>query len=300
MNEKFERLALHFKYCALIAVMVFIAITTERWSSSKEFTTYLSNAATMTSLFLGVVAIFYSFVSNDSMSRSLGSISTITTEVRDVRNEIGEFVDLTKHATETSATNTELVRGASATLTTSMASLHETLSSLATQNETLRGLVSSLPTQIDQLDTKVGDFAKAIGEKPQQNSPAVTSTDLSPRAVDLFLARSTLSQNLLAHACVLAVSSGKNLSILQFAAAVDWDAPNQQQGFLACMHSIQLCSRKVVEDQNKTYKIINVHPDLLAKSRSYYVRYIDENYSADSEGYKQWMERLAKVEGLFA
>lgn len=76
--------------------MVIIAIATEKWSSKGEFTTYLSNAATMTSLFLGVVAIFYSFVSNDSMSRSLGSITTITSEVGAVRDEINNFVGITK------------------------------------------------------------------------------------------------------------------------------------------------------------------------------------------------------------
>ena len=61
MEQSCEKLSLHFKYCGFIAVMVVVAIATERWSTSKDFTTYLSNAATMTSLLLGVVAIFYSF-----------------------------------------------------------------------------------------------------------------------------------------------------------------------------------------------------------------------------------------------
>lgn len=299
MNTEIEKLTLHFKYCGLIAVMLIIAISTERWSSTNQFTTYLSNAATMTSLLLGVVAIFYSFISNDSMSRSLGSISTITAEVRDVRNEIGEFVDLTKQATITATNNTELVRNASVTLTSSMETLHETLVSLATQNETLRGLVSSLPTQIDQLDTKVVDFAKAIGEKPLQNQPTVTSTDLSAKAIELFLNRSSLTQNLLAIACVVAVSKGKNLSIPNFATAISWDAPNQQQGFLSCMHAIQLCSRRAVEGQNKVYKIISVHPELQAQSRTYYMNYINSNYPDGSEEKQVWLERLARVEELF-
>lgn len=300
MNVNAEVLSLHFKYCALIAVMIIIAIATERWSSSKEFTTYLSNAATMTSLLLGVVAIFYSFVSNDSMSRSLGSISTITTEIRDVRNEIGGFVDLTKQATVTSSNNTELMRDASATLTTSMASLNETLVLLSTQNETLKGLVSSLPTQIDQLDTKVDEVAKAIGEKPQQNQLAVTPTDISVRAIERFLARSSLSHNLLAHACVVAASKRKPLSIADFGTAVNWNAPNQQQGFLSCMHSIQLCSRKLVEDQTKTFMIVNVHPSLQAESRTYYLSYVNENYSNGSDEHQDWLGKLAKVEALFA
>lgn len=299
MNTEIEKLTLHFKYCGLIAVMLIIAISTERWSSTKEFTTYLSNAATMTSLILGIVAIFYSFISNDSMSRSLGSISTITTEVRDVRNEIGEFVDLTKQATVTATNNTEVVKNASITLTSSMETLHETLVSLAAQNETLRGLVSSLPTQIDQLDTKVVDFAKAMGEKPMQNQPTVTSTELSAKAIELFLSRCSLTYNLLAIACVVAVSKGKTLSLPDFSTAISWDAPNQQQGFLSCMVAMQLCSRKAVEGKNKVYKIISVHPVLQAQSRIYYVQYINSNYQDESEEKQMWLGRLEKVEKLF-
>lgn len=300
MNADAERLGLHFKYCALIAVMLVIAIATERWSSSKEFTTYLSNAATMTSLFLGVVAIFYSFVSNDSMSRSLGSITTITTEVRDVRNEIEDFANLTKQATDVSSSNTALVRDASATLTTSLTSFHETLNALSTQNETLKGLVSSLPTRIEQLETKVGDVAKAIGEKPQQEVPPVTAADLSDRAVDRFLARATLNQDLLAYACVLADAKQKPLSITEFAKAVEWDAPNQLIGFLSCMHAIQLCSRKVVEGQEKIYIISAVHPKLNAKSRNYYVRYITETYASDADERQKWMGKITNVDAIFA
>ena len=299
MNADAEKLALHFKYCALIAVMLIIAIATERWSTSKDFTTYLSNAATMTSLFLGVVAIFYSFVSNDSMSRSLGSITTITAEVRDVRNEIEEFVTLTQRATDVSANNTVLVRDASATLTTSLGSLHETINALSVQNETLKGLVSSLPTRIDQLETKFEDVAKAIGEKPQHSQSPVSSADLSNRAINRFLARATLNQNLLAHACVLAASEKKPLSITEFTEAIEWDAPNQLQGFLSCMHAMQLCSRKSIEGQEKTYTLSAVHPELQAISRTYYMSYVTETYANADDDREKWLAKLIKVEALF-
>lgn len=299
MITEVEKLSLHFKYCSIMAIATIILIANDRWSGSKEFTTYLSNAATMTSLFLGVVAIFYSFISNDSMSRSLGSISTITNEVRDVRNEISEFVDLTKKASEISSVSTELVRDASVTLTTSMASLHETLVSLANQNETLRGLVSNLPTQIDQLDIKVADVAKAIGEKPQQNQTVIIPADLPRKTIEHFLSSSSLTYNLLTQACVVAADKEKILCIIDVAKAIDYPSSNNLQGFMACMHSMKLLSRDILKGKPGYYKITDIHPVIKEISRIKYLQYVESFYVTDSDERKNWLDRLEKVEALF-
>jgi hypothetical protein len=133
MNENCDKLALHFKYFIFMLFAVIIAIATERWSSNKEFTTYLSNAATMTSLLLGVVAIFYSFVSNDGMSRSLGSITTVSSEVREARQKIEQFVRLTEEATQAGSRTTALVHDASAKLSGSLVSFEDTLRDFRTR-----------------------------------------------------------------------------------------------------------------------------------------------------------------------
>ncbi|MDZ4057086.1 MAG: hypothetical protein U1D69_08985, partial [Polynucleobacter sp.] len=64
MSTEVDRISLHFKYCVLILGMIIIAVATDRWTARQDFTTLLSNAATMTSLVLALVAIFYSFISN--------------------------------------------------------------------------------------------------------------------------------------------------------------------------------------------------------------------------------------------
>lgn len=299
MGNERENLALHFKYFAFIAVSVVIIVATERWSSSKEFTTYLSNAATMTSLFLGVVAILYSFIANDGMARSLGSISTVADEVRDVRHEIAAFVDLTKESTQTAATSNAQVREASTSISTSFESLNATLQELSVQNETLRGLLGSLPTRFDQLETRVGDVAKAIGEKPQQAQSPISASEISSHAVNRFLERASLYQNLLSYACVLAAESKKPISIPDFCIAVDSNAPNGFQGFLNCMNAIQLCWRKAVEGQDRTFVISSVHPDLMTRSKTYYVKYVNETYADKPEERAKWMERLQSVEAMY-
>lgn len=298
MNNNCDKLALHFKYCAFIALMVVIAVSTDRWTDKQGFTTYLSNAATMTSLLLGVVAIFYSFISNDSMSRSLGSITTVSSEVRDARTQIETFVELTKAATDESAKNTGLVHDTSVTLSTSLTSLDETLHAISSQNETLKMLVANLPTRIDQLESKFVDVAKAIGEKPQKSEPPLASGDIPKQVIQRFLARSSLSQDLLAYACVRAALSKKDLAIADFCKAVEFDTPSHYNGFLSCMSAMQLCSRKSVEGQDKTYKISTVHPDLESESRSYFLSYIEREIT-DPAQKSSWQKRFENIEALF-
>jgi hypothetical protein len=300
MDGKYETLALHFKYCVLIAVMFLVFLATERWSTSKEFTTYLSNAATMTSLLLGVVAIFYSFISNDGMSRSLGSISTVANEVREVRNDIQNFAAQTKVSTETAANNNTLVQAASVELSGTMASLTETLGAISSQNDTLKELVASLPSRIDQLETKFGDVAKAIVEKPLQLQAPISSTDLPAKAIDRFLARATFQQHLLALACVLAAQNKKPLDIPALCRAIEWNGPNVFQGFLGCMHAVQLCSRVAIEGGDKTYTIQSVHPELQKNAKTSFLKYVDSSFAEKPDDKAKWLGRLGAVEAMLA
>lgn len=299
MNVDYDRLALHFKYSALIALLLLIAVATDRWSAKPDFTTYLSNAATMTSLLLGVVAIFYSFISNDSMSRSLGSISTVSADVQAARHDIAQFVDTTKNTNETAASNLALVRDSSDALGASLAQLEQTLGKISEKNESLQTLVASLPTRFDQLESKVGDVAKAIGEKPQQAQPAPTPDDISPKVIGRFLGRSSLTQNLLTYACVLASTTGKPLSIPLFSKAIGSETPSAFNGFMGCMQALQLCVRKAAEGQDRTYLVTSLHPELATQTKSYYTSYIENTYRDKPMERVSWLTKLEAVDSLF-
>lgn len=299
MDNKSETLALHFKYCALIAVMLLIAIATERWSSKEDFTTYLSNAATMTSLLLGVVAIFYSFISNDGMSRSLGSINTVSSEIRDIRADIQRFADQTRDSTRAAEANNEIVRGSSSALSSTMESLNETLRAISSQNEMLKGLVGELPIRLDQLEVKFGDVAKAIGEKPTSTA-AIADADISSKAVDAFLARATYFENLFTIACVISAGTKKPLDVPAFCKAVDWNAPVTLVGFLRCMHAAALCNRTAVEGKDKTFNVTSIHPHLTHIARTYFSEYVQKTFKDKPEDRAKWEGKLAAVEALFS
>lgn len=299
MNEA-ERISLHFKYCALILVMMLIAVATDRWTAQKDFTTYLSNAATMTSLVLGLVAIFYSYISNDGLSKSLGSIATVSADVRDSKTEIARYVDLTKDAVSATQTNASLLTEASNDVHGALSTLDTTLKAISEQNEKLQTLVSHLPTRMDQLETKMGDVAKALGEKPSQPRSAATAADISTRVVDRFLARPSLSYNLVTYAFVLAARTKKPISMESLAKAVELNQPSTMNGFLLAMNAMQLLSRSSAEGQDRTYNVIAIHPDLDAKTKPYIDQYIEKNYVNKPAEKADWLRRLSNIEELFA
>jgi hypothetical protein len=299
VNSDHEKYIVHSRYRLLICILIIIAVITEKWSSSQGFTTYLSNAATLTSLMLGVVAIFYSFISNESMSRSLGSITTITSEVQAVRDEIKDFSHATQAATESVSANNLLVKGASDTLTSTMETLRSTLTDLALQNEALRDLVVNVPDKLDKLDAKVVDLVGQGGEKAQAPQ-ALSPMDLSANAVRQFLNRAALVQNLIAIACVLAYEKKKNLVVADLCEAVQWEFRSACVGFISCMHAVQLCERKAVSGSSRTYKILGIHPELKIQAKQYFVNYISDNFEVDSKDFKSWSMWLANVENLFA
>lgn len=297
MNSEQEKLALHFKYCAFIAILIIVAIATERWSESKDFTTYLSNAATMTSLILGIVAIFYSFISNDSMSRSLGSITTVNDEVRKTREEIGEFSILTEQAVEVGKESSIAVTKASSGISTSMAALTDTLTELASQNEKLQVLITALPTRMDQLEVIVGDVAKSLGEKAPANTSAAVTQEIPDSAIESLLSRSTVTQNLLLHAIVLSCQKKKFFSIAEFCKETELNFENNLFGYFGAISALKICTRAV--NSQRKYKITGVHPALEAKARSYIVNYLENEVPHSEEGREKWLTAIKKIDAMF-
>ena len=171
---------------------------------------------------------------------------------------------------------------------------------IATQNQTLKSLLGGLPTKLDQLESRVVDVAKVLGEKPTQLHPVATPDDIPARVITRFLARSALSQNLLAHACVLASAKNKQLVISLFCKAVGFETPSMYHGFLSCMQAMQLCSRKAIEGQERTFSITAVHPELATQTRSYYLKYLEENFANKPMERLTWITRLEAVDAMFA
>jgi hypothetical protein len=109
-----------------------------------KFTEYLSNAATITSLVLALVAIFYSFIANDGLSKSLGNISTVASEVKEARGQISDYLELAKEPGDTAKQRASLIRQVS-DVGSNLAALTGTLGAIKTQTDALHATIATLP-----------------------------------------------------------------------------------------------------------------------------------------------------------
>lgn len=299
MSNSEDTSKLHLKYWIFILTLCIIAIATDRWTVQKDFTVYLSNAATMTSLLLGLVAIFYSFISNDGLSKSLGSITTVADEVGETRHQIEKYLAQTKEATDLSSENASLLKVASGDVTFALTSLSATLKEITEQNSSLQDLVSALPTRFDQLESKFVGVAASIGEKPAPLVEVATtsSREISSEAISHFLVRTSLSYNLLSYACVLAYQTKQSLKIEDVNSTLGLNMAAPMVGFLACMDATGLVSRKMSRTQARVYTIESVHPELERTVKSYYTDYVNITYDGNLQ--EQWLMKLLKIEQLF-
>ena len=304
MDDKYEKIKIHFFYCILILVIAIIAIATDRWTAQKDFTAYLSNAATMTSLLLGLVAIFYSFISNDGLSKSLGNIATVSDEVKQSKNEISQYLELTKSSTDTARANADSINRVSEHVTATLSTLQDALDAVKFQTETLNANVISLPARFDQLESSVNLATKSLEEKkavPLSSVAAkgeLSGDGISDGVARRFLASSALVYNFLMYACVLSKQKNVSFSLNKFCMAINysWNAPFA--GFIACMASIGL----VDIDYDVSYpdfKMQGINSVLEAETESYIQNYLLDRYKNESLKQEELMSHFKNVQAIF-
>lgn len=299
MTTDSEKLKLHFAYCSLILVLIIIAVATDRWTTQQKFTEYLSNAATMTSLVLGLVAIFYSFIANDGLSRSLGNINMVADTISKTRDQITNYLGLTAAATDAANLSTARMQELSHSVNRDLTTLNETLTLIKEQSVALHGSVSALPGRLDKLETSVLDATRAVGEKLQVPAASVSPQPIDASVVKRFLELAPVTGNLLAVACVLAARTEKTLTISEFTVAIEEKIDAYMSGFLAATFAAQLIKRDLVPGATRQYLIKSVHPALESTSRSYFVEYVERAYKDKPDVKASWLAKLGKVEALF-
>lgn len=299
MTTDSEKLKIHFGYCCLILVLCLIAVATDRWTQQQKFTEYLSNAATMTSLLLGLVAIFYSFVSNDGLSRSLGNIDNVAKDISTTRDKIADYVGMTTAATEATRQSRDEMQRLSGKIGSDLSGLNNALREINSQSELLKDAIAALPTRIDKLESNVIDATRAVGEKIQPPGPSRSPAAIDATVVQRFLELSPLSGNLLAVACTLAAKTSRPLVIANVTAILEEKIDAYLSGFLACMDASQMVDRDSIKDKFRNFTINSVHPVLEERSRTYFTDYLERVYKDKPEVKANWLARLSKIEALY-
>ena len=255
MNEKNSINSLHYRYMIFMLLAATVFLMTDRWTGKGDFTQYLSNAATMTSLLLGVIAIFYSFISNNTMSSSLGSISEVSKDVREVGDQIAEYHENSASLMTAGQKSTAAMENFSKHISSNLTEFHALLKDMDTKNIAMRDMMASMPTKMDQLEEK---FNKVSSLMQKQKPDSTTTSNGSDWNLKRFTKRSNPSENLITYACILHAEAEKLFNLDKVTKVLNISGYSNMNHFIRCLDSVGYITLVTVHSQpHDIYKVTN-------------------------------------------
>lgn len=95
MANMSETRELHYRYniiyLLIILSAVIVLLLTVQWGSIEDLTGYISFGLTLTSLFLSLIAIFFTVISNFTFSQNLGTLREATTSISNTSKNLAEM-----------------------------------------------------------------------------------------------------------------------------------------------------------------------------------------------------------------
>jgi uncharacterized protein YoxC len=272
---------LHFRYIVGILVALLILVATFKWTELKDFTTYLSNVATFTSLALALVAIIISLIAGDTVSKTLGSISQITTEVRNAIGQTAGLLTSAVQAAEDSRVKNSELGSLISDLRTEFSALRATSETLATTTKNIGTEVASLPSRFDRLESKLADAAPKELPQPKGASQQQVAA-LSAETLSSFLARASTAGLFALFAIVLAKKRDKAVALKDLEKYPPAGEVDYMYGFLVCCIAFE-----IVRTERKTspsnIKVTYIHPYIEEHIRERLTRDF-QRYKDDSQG----------------
>ncbi|MFI8382916.1 hypothetical protein [Pseudomonas sp. NPDC079086] len=273
----------HYRYWLLMMAMILVAVATDRWTGKEGFTSYLSNAATITSLLLGVVAIFYSFVSNSSISNSLGSIGSISDEVSKTNKSVGEYVALAKDIESMGRLNLQSMEVVSTDMRKGLSEFAKLLESMGEKNDSMHLLISGFPKKFDELEIKIADAFSSDKQNSELNSnKEQAKTALGSKTIERFYKRSAPVELIAAYCFVLAHKAKKQVVMKEMVEFVSPLNSSSANFFVRCMDAVGLMSIYGNATSNP-YTVSWVNECLASGIRDAIVKAIDKELPSEKE-----------------
>lgn len=288
-NSSLNELKIHFFYVTVILVSVIIALFTVGSVAQDRLSEYLSSAATITSVVLGVLAIIYAFISNDSFSKATGKLSEIVDSSKKESNKLidvlGQIQDVAKASRENSESLTDLV----GKITNEISELTSTTKSLEAATNGIAGILPTIPSgleeikkRFDALPTNGNSFAVVGNEVDGEG--AENKEDL----VKDLISKSPMAGLLIMYACYVYNKIGKKIDLSKDMFGVGmWD---YFIGFYMCMNAIGVIESEQVENEEWTY-LIKRCPDGLSEAKVT----LSEKIKVDGE---LWLKAVKSLDDL--
>jgi hypothetical protein len=252
-----SKISIHFFYVTFILLSIIILLATFKWTELKDFTNYISTAATITSLVLGILAIIYAYISNDSLSQTNGALRDTAEGAKDATALVKSLLNDFKNLEEANQTNNKNV---SQSLASSLEILTKTSANFATQKEQLQGLLDEIPGNFQNLNNKIDGFSKDFASSASNSNNNKTAQEATPdhELAKRFISRSSLRGNLLGYWCLLSAKHDKSFNLWNVYSEEASDG-DYEYGYFIAMSSAGLLGYK--RAGNKDFKITSISPE---------------------------------------
>lgn len=251
-----SRLQLHFIYTTIFLLFCLVLMATDRWTGQKNFTEYLTNVATMVSLVLALVAIFYSFITNIGLTQSLGNIERVSNDIASTRTAMQEFVSESHTIVNSGNENAVALQIVSEQVAKEINSLQITLGELRGENAKIRESLIPIPERIEQLSARIAEAAPAASStlSPTKDDSA------DPEELALrFLKRSSLVGVAVALGIALAYSSKKGLDCKRIGEIVG-STGTYVHGFIVALHSTGVIQVTAIKNKQRVIEVTRLAP----------------------------------------
>jgi uncharacterized protein YoxC len=294
-----ERLQLHFLYVFTIFTLFVAFLMSDRWTDRPNFTEYLTNVATFISLVLGLVAIFYAFFSNSSLSQSLGNITKASDEVASARIEIENVVQHAIELENSTKENTQSLQTVSNSIEERIANLNAALQEVSDNTALLHTAVQQIPARFDQLENKLTETNSSAPKNKDHGSTDGARTGKYSRAIiSDYLKFSSINGRYLIYACILANESGKGFEINEIA-EITKTTTQYLYGYLVATHAMDIIDKRDNPNKEQTYEITYLDPILKEHGKSMIVSEFEKRYKTDDKALRAYKQKLEKIDQMF-
>ena len=291
-----QKLKIHLLYLVSFLSFTLIVTASSIWTSHENFTTFLSNSATATSLVLGIIAIVYSFISNSDLSKGLGNISQASSEIGRTKDQISAFLGQVQQMNQSGLDNSERLGKVSSHITETVGQLNGALEVIAAKTNELQGAVQAIPRRMDDLEASLIGH----GAKREADSNGSSAIDWAQAEIQRFLQKSNLNVNLLTYACALAFEKKAEISMDIVCTKLDIKLASYFSGVMSTMHGVDLISRKIVQGKDRVFLITKIAPTITGNSvKEYIVGYLNKRSGLDADEIDLWHTKLEAIGAIY-
>lgn len=284
----------HFFYVTFILGSIVIFLATIKSTEQPNFTEYLSTAATLTSLVLGLLAIIYAFISTDSVSKTTGKLVDSVNESKEASGNLVAVIDQVKKIADSSGENSEVFTKLIAKLTTEVRELSDTARSLGESTNEMASILPSIPSEMEALGKRIEEINIKNGEAVDINRRQVIAKVFDDKVLLGLMGKASPFGRFMIYICYLSKKSGKSFSFSKDFFGVGRD--DYFFGFYVCLVSCGFVAHDKSHSQKMLYKVVDC-PELFVRAKDKFIESINKAQSQEIKD--RWSGAILKAEAFF-